>query len=207
MIDPLPYAPGLAARPFIRETRAPAPLAQLRIALLYALRHRRLVHCHRPVRFTDWVQWRKLYDRDPRMAPLADKVAVKAHVGGVLGHEWVTPTLWHGRRPPELPAWAPPFVVKSRHGSNQRAFVRTGEEDWAAIRAAARKWVRGPYGVPLDEWLYREVPPGVLVDPFLLTYGVLPIDYKVYVFGGRAACVKVDRDREIGHWRGVYDLD
>jgi len=141
------------------------------------------------------------------MPPLADKLAVKAHVAAELGHRWVTPTLYHGRALPSLPLWEPPFAVKSRHGSNQRAFVRTGNEDWTAIRAAAKRWVRGPYGMLLDEWLYRHVPPGVLVEPFIGTDGVLPVDYKVYVFGGRAACVKVDRDREQGHWRGIYDLE
>lgn len=209
MSDPINCAPSFAARSPAdgRGDAAPALLAQLRIFLAYALRHRRLVRCHRPVRFTDWIQWRKLYDRDPRLPPLADKLAVKAHVAALLGHEWVTPTLYHGRTLPEHPLWAPPFAVKSRHGSNQRAFVRTGDENWAAIRAAARRWVRGPYGILLDEWLYRHVPLGVLVEPFLGTGGVLPIDYKIYVFGGRAVCVKVDRDREQGHWRSVYDLD
>lgn len=186
---------------------APARLpARLRVTLSYALRHRRLARCGRPVRFTEWVQWRKLYDRDARMPPLADKLDVKRHVAAELGPDWVTPTLFHGRTLPGLPLWAPPFVVKSRHGSNQRAFVRTGAEDWRAIRAAAARWVRNPYGVVLDEWLYRHVPRGILVEPFIGANGELPIDYKIYVFGGRAACVKLDRDREHGHWRAIYDL-
>lgn len=185
----------------------PSWQTQLRVALLYLARHHRLVRYHRPVRFTDWIQWRKLYDHNPRMPLLADKLAVKAHVAAELGSEWVTPTLFHGRSLPAAPAWKPPIAVKSRHGSNQNAFVRTGSEDWEAIRAAARQWVSKPYGTLLDEWLYRHVPPGVLVEPFIGTDGILPIDYKIYVFGGRAACVKVDRNREQGHWRAIYDLE
>lgn len=181
--------------------------ARVRIALTYGWRHRRFVHPHRPRRFTDWIQWRKLYDRDPRMPAFADKVAVKRHVAETLGEEWVTPTLFEANHLPETAAWAAPFVVKSRHGCNQRAFVRTGDEDWGAIRAAAQRWVRGPYGQLLDEWLYEHVPTGVLVEPFIGPGGALPIDYKIYVFSGRAACVKVDRDREHGHWRSIHDLD
>jgi hypothetical protein len=181
--------------------------ARLRIALTYGWRHRRLVRLDRPERFTDWIQWRKLHDRDARMPGLADKLEVKRHVARTLGGQWVTPTLHHAQDLPEAPAWSPPFVVKSRHGSNQCAFVRTGREDWAEIRAAARRWMRGPYGVLLDEWLYRHVPRGILVEPFIGTGHELPVDYKVYVFGGRAACVKLDRDRERGHWRALYDLD
>ena len=201
---PLPAAHSFPGR---RDGATPGLLPQLRIALAYFARHRRLVHCHRPERFTDWIQWRKLYDRDARMPPLADKVAVKAHVATVLGPEWVTPTLYHGRSLPLQPQWTPPFVVKARHGCNQSAFVRTGDEDWAEIRAAAGRWMDAPYGALLDEWLYRHVPPGVLVEPFLGNGRELPIDYKIYVFGSKAMCVKVDQDREHSHWRAIYDLD
>ena len=203
----------LSSRPAIRPVPAFGPMVwpdrgpRWRIALLYGLRHGRRVHPHRPERFTDWIQWRKLYDRDPRMPSLADKLAVKAHVAETLGAQWVTPTLWHGSELPAKAPCAPPFVVKSRHGSNQCAFVRTGDEDWAAIRAEAKKWMRAPYGALLDEWLYRHIPRGLLAEPFIGDGGELPVDYKIYVFGGRAACVKLDRNREHGHWRAIYDLD
>ena len=185
----------------------PAWLSQLRIALTYGARHGRIVRCHRPRRFTEWIQWRKLHDRDERMPPLVDKLAVKDHVAAELGAEWVTPTLFEGAALPERPLWEPAFVVKSRHGCNQSAFVRTGAEDWDAIRSAARRWVRQPYGEWLDEWLYRHVPRGVMVEPFIGGGGALPVDYKIFVFGGRAAFVKVDRDRERAHRLAYYSLD
>lgn len=182
-------------------------IARSRIALAYAWRHRRLVRCDNPRRFTDWVQWRKLHDRDPRMPLLADKLAVKAHVARTLGPDWITPTLFEGPRLPKAPQWPAPFVVKARHGSNQNAFVRSGAEDWRAIRDNAKRWMRGPYGRPLDEWLYKHIPLGIMVEPFIGTDGEYPVDFKIYVFGGKAKCVKVDRNRERGHWRAIYDLD
>lgn len=207
MLQSSPTDPVSDHRYYPRLLFASDRAARVRIALTYGWRHRRFVHPHRPRRFTDWIQWRKLYDRDPRMPALADKVAVKRHVAALLGEDWVTPTLYEGDALPPTAPWPAPFVVKSRHGCNQRAFVRTGAEDWGAIRAAAHKWVRGPYGQLLDEWLYRGVPTGVLVEPFIGAGDALPIDYKIYVFGGRAACVKVDRDREHGHWRSIHALD
>ena len=207
MFDLLPGDPTSGHRYYPPLLFANDRAARVRIALTYGLRHRRFVHPHRPRRFTDWIQWRKLYDRDPRMSLLADKVAVKQHVAALLGEAWVTPTLYEGASLPEVAPWAPPFVVKSSHGCNQRAFVRTGCEDWAAIRAAAQKWVRAPYGRLLDEWLYSRVPTGVMVEPFIGAGAALPIDYKIYVFGGRAACVKVDFDREHRHWSSIHALD
>ncbi|HEU0097539.1 MAG TPA: ATP-grasp fold amidoligase family protein [Allosphingosinicella sp.] len=181
--------------------------AQLRVGLLYLLRHGRIVRWSRPGRFTEWVQWRKLHERDPRIPPLMDKLAVKDHVESVLGPQWVTPTLFEGDALPERPGWDAPFVVKARHASNRNIFVRTPDMDWEAIRSTAAGWCREIYGLALDEWLYRCVPRGIVVEPFLDPGGALPVDYKVYVFGGRARCIKVDLDRETDHWRAIYDLD
>ena len=187
--------------------RAQTILAKMRISLAYAWRHKRQVQLNTPRRFTDWIQWRKLYDRDPRMPLLADKLSVKDHVAEQLGADWVTPTLFHGAQLPANPSWKPPFVIKARHGCNQNIFVRQSGENWQAIRTATARWMRRPYGILLDEWLYKTIPRGILVEPFIGADDRLPIDYKIFVFGGRAECVKVDLDRENGHWRAHYKPD
>lgn len=184
-----------------------APGARLRIALTYLWRHGRFPHLMSSTRFTELVQIRKLADRDPRLPRLADKVAVKAFVTEQLGESWVTPTLWQGCELPATPPWPVPFVVKSRHGANQRAFVRTGGEDWNTIRRRARRWMRAPFGEWLDEWLYGEIERGLLVEPFIGGGGELPVDYKLYVFGGRVEFVQVHLDRERDHRWIIFDRD
>ena len=179
--------------------------ARLRINLTYGWRHRRLPCLARPTLFTELVQARKLHDRDPRLPSMADKVAVKSFVLQRLGPDWVTPTLWQGAELPDQPVWPLPFVVKSRHGCNQRAFVRTGTEDWPGIRAASRRWMRKPYGRWLDEWLYRDIERGLLVEPFVGEGRALPVDYKFYVFGGRVAFIQVHLEREHAHRWILFD--
>lgn len=174
-------------------------LAPVLVHLAYGWRHRRPLDLRRPVRFTELVQRRKLVDRDPRMPHLVDKVAVKAFVRDRIGANWVTPTLWHGSELPQEAPWQRPFVVKSRHGCNQRRFVRDGGDDWSQVRTAAERWMRGRYGAWLAEWAYAEVPRRLLVEPFVGPAGVLPIDYKFYVFHGRVAAVQVHLDRETAH--------
>ena len=181
--------------------------AKLRIQLTYGWRHGRLANLAAPTRFTELVQDRKLYDRDPRMPALADKLAVKAEVSERLGPDWVIPTLWSGSDLPALPIRCAPFVVKSRHGCNQTAWVRDADADWPAIRRRARSWVAGRYGFWLDEWLYRHIPRGILAEPFIGSCGKLPIDYKIYVFGGQAWFVQAHVDREHRHRWVVHDRD
>lgn len=183
----------------------PGRAATLRIVLTYLWRHGRLPDLAEPRLFTELVQARKLHDRDARMPVLADKLRVKAVVADRLGAEWIVPTWWSGRVLPERVPWPTGFVVKARHGCNQTAFVRTGAENWAAIRRRAARWLETTYGGWLDEWLYREIEAGLLVEPFIGASGRLPVDYKFYVFGGRVAFVQVHLDREHRHRWTVLD--
>ena len=182
-------------------------LKTLRVHLCYVWRHHRLLDLRSPRSFTERVQARKLFDRDPRLPRLTDKIAAKAFAADQLGDQWVVPTLWHGAVLPETPLWPTPFVVKARHGCNQSAFVRTGAEDWDAVRARADEWMRKRYGIWLDEWAYEGVPRGIVVEPFVGSGGALPVDYKIYVFGGRAAYVQVHLEREEAHRWLLFDRD
>lgn len=182
-------------------------LSTARIGLTYLWRHGRLPDLIRPQMFTELVQDRKLNDRDARMHLLADKLRVKDFVAASIGSDWVTRTLWHGEALPPAPAWPVPFVVKSRHGCNQIAFVRDGSANWDDIRRRATRWMNQEYGRWLDEWLYRHIPRGIIVEPFVGEDSVLPVDWKFYVFGGRVRFVQVHLDRESNHRWIVMDRD
>ena len=179
-------------------------LRRSRIALTYRWRHGRWPSWAAPTLFTELVQRRKLLDRDQRLPLCADKVAVKDMVAATLGSDWVTPTLWHGEHPPAAAPWPRPFVIKARHGCNQMLVVREGD-DWAVARRRAARWTRRAYGVWLDEWLYRHIPRGLLVEPFVGGGDALPIDWKFYVFGGRVEFVQVHLDRGGRHRWIVLD--
>ncbi|USI74950.1 ATP-grasp fold amidoligase family protein [Sphingomonas morindae] len=184
--------------------KAPPLLAHARVHLTYVWQHRRALCLKEPQRLTEWIQHRKLFDRDSRLPALIDKVAVKGHVAARLGPEWIIPTLWHGEALPKRPVWPIPLVVKARGGCNQLAFVRT-EDEWAAARRRARRWGGARYGRWLDEWAYAHVPRGLLVEPYLGSGRVLPIDYKCFVFGGRVEFVQVHLDRARAHRWIVMD--
>lgn len=193
-----PIAPSLAGLD---------PGALFRINLTYFWRHGRWPKLAAPSLFTELVQLRKLIDRDPRMPAMADKLAVKAVVAERLGQAWVVPTLWSGETLPERSRWAAPIVVKARHGCKQNAFVRGPDARWAQIRARTAGWMREPYGGWLDEWLYAHIDRGLLVEPFVGNGRTLPVDYKFYVFDGRATHVQVHLDRATDHRWWVYDTD
>ena len=179
----------------VNSIRLTAKRAHWRIALTYRFRHGRWPDLTNPQRFTELVQTRKLAGADPEMARMADKLVAKQIVAAQLGADWLIPTLWHGTVLPDVPLWPTPFVVKARHGCNQSAFVLDGLANWPAIHARAARWMRSAYGFWLDEDLYAAIPRGLIVEPFMGTPPVLPIDYKFYVFGGRVEYVQVHLGR------------
>ena len=199
-------APRTAAKRVAHRSNATLPMTTLlRLHLLYLWRHRRTLSLRDPQLFTELVQRRKLTDRDTRMPRFIDKLAAKQIVANILGPEWVTPTLWSGAKLPDEPPCEPPFVVKSRHGCRQTRVVRSEADDWGKIRHVAETWMRRSYGRWLDEWGYRDVPRGLLIEPFIGDGPALPIDYKLFVFHGRVEAIQVHLDRETNHRWTVYD--
>ena len=180
-------------------------LARARVGLIYWWRHGRWPALARPQRFTEWVQWRKLNDRDPARARLTDKAHGKSIAAAALGEAFIIPTLWEGERLPVAAPWPMPFVVKANHGCGQNVIVRTPADYRRACRIAPA-WLDRAYGGWLDEWHYRGARRSILVEPFIGAVDTLPIDYKVYVFGGRAMMVQVHEDRGDRHRWSQYDI-
>jgi hypothetical protein len=179
--------------------------AKFRVHLCYLFRHQKVAKLMMPQTFNELVQRRKLENHDWRMPLLADKVAVKAVVENVLGKSWVIPTLWSGTQLPMSPPWTIPFVLKSRHGCNQNIFFLHGFNHWLTACKTAQKWLSQPYGYWLDEWLYDHIPRGLLVEPFVGGGPDLPVDYKIFTFGGQATHVQVHLERERRHRWIVFD--
>lgn len=186
---------------------ATASVTRLYLSLLYLARHRRWPNLDRPARFTEWVQWRKLHDRDPSLARLSDKLAAKAFADEMAGTAIAVPTIWSGADLPEAPPAPLPLVVKPNHGCRQIRIVREAS-DWPSARQAVAGWVRRRYGAALGEWHYRAARPLVIVEPFVGEGDALPDDDKVYVFGGRAAIVQhhVGRGTRRHRW-SQFDCD
>lgn len=180
--------------------------SRARVAATFLWRHGQVPRLARPKKYNEWVQWRKLNDRDLGLAMLTDKFHAKAIVSRLIGPSIVIPTLWHGDKLPIDPPWPMPFVVKANHGCGQFVVVRC-TEDWRLAHRLAPQWLKGAYGQWLDEWHYRAARRMLLVEPFIGPEIGLPIDYKVFVFGGKAEFVQVHLDRQTNHRWVQFDRD
>ena len=127
-----------------------AALAVTRVGIAYGWRHRRRPSLAAPPKFTEWVQWRKLHDRN-----VIRRFTDKAHSGRLaarmLGDAFIIPSLWQGRVLPADPPGPMPFVVKANHGCGQWVAVRN-QADYRRARQIAPQWIKFLYGGSLDEW-------------------------------------------------------
>jgi len=149
-----------------------------------------------------------MFDRDPRLPELSDKILAKEHVANVLGTEWVVPTIWHGTSLPILSerTWPVPYVLKASHGCGWNLFIRThDDEDWAKIERTAELWLATTFGAATHEWAYSGIQPRLLVEPYLDEIATTPDDYKLFVFGGKVVYIQVDTCRFKNHRQYFYD--
>jgi hypothetical protein len=164
----------------------------------------------RPRTFNEKVQREKLFNRDQRLPKREDKILVKELVKRRLGSDWVTPTFWQGETLPPIGqrTWPIPFVLKANNGCGWNVFVRCQSElSWPSIENVVAKWRKAPFGTNLGEWLYSEIKPALLVEPFIGARSKLPIDYKLWVFSGQVQLIQVITDREHDHKATMFNTD
>ncbi len=148
-----------------------------------------------PVTFNEHILHRLLFDRDPRLKLLNDKLAVRDFIRARVGEDYVVPLLgvW---RDPALVKWdrlRVPFVLKPNHSSRSVAFVQTESDlDPVRLTALARGWLAVDYFDTSLEWGYRNLPRRLLAEPLLRgPDGAAPVEAQVFTFHGRAGIVRV----------------
>jgi hypothetical protein len=155
----------------------------------YARCHQREPRLFSPGRYTEKIQWRKLFDANPLFPILSDKLAVRDFIAARAGAEFLVPLLWSGTDIP-FDALTPPYVLKSSHASGQVIIVPAPPADQDAIRAEAAAWLADDYGARQFEPAYRSVPRRLLAETMLtLPGGAPPEEIRLFVFGGKAKVI------------------
>lgn len=160
-----------------------------------------------PSTFSEKIQKSKVFNRDNRIPIRQDKVLVKDIVTQKLGAAYVIPTLWHGTQlpPRHQRNWPMPFVIKANHGCGWNIFVRNQAEcDWDDIEKKCASWMSQVYGRTFGEWLYSQIKPQLLVEPYISAVASLPLDYKLWVFSGKVKLIQVIAGRGSSHIRQFF---
>lgn len=151
----------------------------------------------RPVTFNEHILHRLLFDRDPRLKIVSDKIAVKTLIAETAGPQYVVPLLGRWDRAEDIDWAALPrsFVLKPNQTSGPFEIVEDREAaDIARLTEIARDWLDAsrPTGTDINyEWGYQGIKRFVMAEPRLRgtddgTVGEL----SVFVFHGQALLLR-----------------
>lgn len=169
--------------------------------------HAQYPNLTQPKTFNEKIAYRKLYDRDPKMPPMVDKIVAKEMMAARFGPDFIIPTLatFEGETEVDFDALPYPCVVKANHGSGINVFLKERPIDEEKIRRELRNYLHRNHDRASEEWAYSQVHRRLLVEPFVEGGEHGLVDYKFHTFGGRVFAIQVDLDRFVDHRRCFFD--
>ncbi len=186
----------------------------LMLKLQYRIKLGRKLDLKNPLRFTEKLQWYKIYYRDELMRKCVDKYHVREYVASKGLEQCLIPLIAHYESLSEVKWDELPeqFVIKTSHGGGGLNIVICKDKkllDYNEINSKLyfeKKPCESKTGG--REWAYYGLMPSIIVEELLVNEtnpeaGVN--DYKFFCFNGKADYIIVDTDRYIGHKRNFYD--
>lgn len=162
------------------------------LKIQYRIKTGRRLNLKNPERYTEKLQWYKLYYRDPLMTVCSDKNAVREYVknkglGNILNEQFGCYKSVDEINFDELPEQ---FVIKSTTGSGNNIIVKNKQDlDVEAVKEEVTQWLKKKKSLG-REWCYYEIEPQVIVEKFIGRdeNNDLP-DYKFFCFNGEVYCL------------------
>lgn len=185
------------------------------IKLQYRIKTGRKLILHNPQRYTEKLQWYKLFYRDPLMARCSNKLTVREYVAE-QGYSNTLNELYGVYNTPEEICFSElpnQFVIKATIGGGGNSIFICKDKsklDLTLTIETIREWVsqsaRKSSG---REWVYDKQNNQLIIEKYLDSKsekGGL-IDYKFFCFQGKVKYIYVIADREIGEKAGVGIFD
>ncbi len=184
------------------------------LQLQYKIKTGRKLNLKAPERYTEKLQWYKLYYRNPVMHNCVDKYKVREYIESkgledilvklYAKYDSISDVKWE-----KLPD---KFIMKKTNGGGGLSVVichdkSTLDRDEVQKKLICRKSKKHTGG---REWAYYGLDSGIIVEELLINEknpeaGIN--DYKIFCYNGKPEYIIVDVDRYIGHKRNFYDTE
>ena len=177
----------------------------------FRAKYKRELNLDDPQRFTEKIQWLKIYDRKPIYTVLADKYAVRDYVAEKIGSRYLTELYGVYDKSSEIDWKKLPnrFVLKTNHGS--KWIIRCKNKFLLNKKKACRQldyWMTRNFYYHGREWQYNNIPPKIICEEYLAGDKKLGLlDYKIWCFHGKPKCVEVFSGRFTSLKRSLFDLE
>ena len=184
------------------------------ISLQYFIKHKRKLNLKKPTRYTEKLQWYKLYYRDEVMTECVDKYRVRFFVERKgLGH--ILNDLYAVFSSPDeinLDVLPSKFALKTSNGSGTNFFCKDKSSvNEADIQKRFADFFAQSNASAGREWVYSNTDNAVIIAERLLEDPKQEnndiCDYKFLCFNGKPEYVVYDVDRYTNHKRNIYDTN
>ena len=169
-----------------------------------------------PQTFNEKLQWLKLYDRNPAYTKMVDKYEAKKYVAGVIGDQYIIPTLgvWDSFDEIDFNALPDRFVLKCTHDSGGIVICKSKKDlDMAAARKKLEKSLKNDFYLSGREWPYKNVKRRIIAEKYMEDDSRADagdtdlMDYKFMCFDGKVKCSFVCSERYSGEGLKVTFFD
>ena len=182
------------------------------LELVYYFKLGKKLDLQDPKTFTAKLQWLKLYNRRPEYTKMVDKYEAKNYVSGILGSEYIIPTLgiWDNFSDIDFDKLPSRFVLKTTHGGGSVGIVIC--KDKALFnKDKARKNIEEALRLDVyklfREWPYKNVPKRIIAEQYMEDDSGELRDYKFYCFNGEPKVMLLASNRFTDHNFTYFDMD
>lgn len=185
---------------------------EIYLRLLYFGHFARPLNLKNPQRFTEKLQWLKLYNRNPQYNKLVDKIEVKKIVAEKIGADYIIPTLgvWDSFDEIDFDKLPDKFVLKSNNGGGGSGVVIVKDKanfDKESARSTLGKSMKADIYTLLREWPYKDMKRHILAEQYMEDESGELRDYKLYCFNGKVKAILVASNRFTDHNFNYYDRE
>jgi hypothetical protein len=164
-----------------------------------------------PTKFSEKLQWLKLYYRDPLMTQCADKYSVREYVSQ-RGYEDILNKLiaaYVNVDDIDIKSLPERFVLKGSHGSAWNIICKNKREiNWASWRLIMKSWMKQNLYWYGREWVYKDIKPRIVCEEYIEDRTGNLLDYKFFCFNGEVKFVQVDVGRySKRNYRNYYNAE
>jgi len=181
---------------------------KLKIEYLFYKTFNYKLNLKNPKTFNEKLNWIKLYDRNPQYTKLSDKYGVRAYIKDKIGKNYLNPLLGVYENYEEIDWDSLPsqFVIKLTHGSHWNIFCFDKSKfNYSGAKRKIKQWINHNYYWGAREWQYKNIHPRIVIEKYITDgSGLVPMDYKVFCFKGKAKFIWVVIGRGTAQMTSFY---
>lgn len=186
---------------------------ELMVKIQYRIKTGRKLDLKNPQRFTEKLQWYKLYYRNPIMHKCVDKYEVRKYIESKGLKNILNECYGVYDNPKDIDFDKLPnkFVIKTTAGSGgQNVFICQNKEelDKKELMKKTNYWLKtNPKKHFGREWAYQGIKNRIIIEKYIESNPQGLIDYKFFCFNGKVEYIYVISDRKLGKFAklGIYD--